>query len=254
MIPVTIGLFFLGLLFGSFFNVVGIRLPAGQSVVSPPSSCPSCGRRLSAKDLIPVVSWLFQRGRCRTCGEPISPLYLLGELATGIGYAALPHLIQDLPELLFAYVFISVMIIITISDLRYQIIPNKIIYPMIVLTLIYRILYHPLPMWEYLSGFAIGGGMLLLVSVIGRWMGKPNAMGGGDVKLMAWIGLAGGLQMILLCIFLSSLIGFLVGVILLWSRKLASTAIPFGPFIAIGACVSLMLHETIFTWYLGLFI
>ena len=128
----TVLLFIVGALFGSFFNVVGLRVPKGVSVVSPRSSCGSCGRQLNAIDLIPILGWFIRRGKCHTCGAHISPVYMVGELAGGILFAVLPFLIS-VDELWIAYPLVSVLLILTVSDLAYMLLPNKIIYPAMLL-------------------------------------------------------------------------------------------------------------------------
>mgnify|MGYP001220135093 CR=1 FL=1 len=165
-----IGLFILGCLFGSFLNVVGMRLPAGQSILRPPSSCTTCGNRLKARDLIPLLSWVMNKGKCRMCNANISLLYPAGELVTGLGFALLPYMIEPSPELYFAYVFFAYMVVITISDLRYRIISNKLTYPLLLGTLLFRLFYHPLPLWDYAIGFLLGGGLLLLTSIVCSWL------------------------------------------------------------------------------------
>jgi leader peptidase (prepilin peptidase)/N-methyltransferase len=252
MWAVIILLFVAGTLFGSFFNVVGIRLPLGQSFVSPRSSCGSCCTKLGPVDLIPVLGWFIRRGRCHYCGAAISPVYLLGELAGGLLFAAMP-LVLDRPEKLWiAYPLISVLLILTVSDLKYMLLPNKIIYPAVVLFALLRLAVHPLPLWDYALGFAIGGGVLLAVSMAAVLWNKP-AMGFGDIRLMALIGLVMGIKLVLLCIFLSALLGSVTGLALIASGKLSrQSPIPYGPFIAAGGLLSFIYGDTFITWYVDL--
>ncbi|TVY10420.1 prepilin peptidase [Paenibacillus cremeus] len=246
-------LFFIGALFGSFFNVVGIRVPRGQSVVHPRSSCGSCHQTLGPVDLIPIFGWLLRKGKCHYCGTPISGVYMLGELAGGVLFAALPLLFPDhLEELWIAYPLVSVLLILTVSDLKYMLLPNKIIYPAMLLFTLLRLLNHPLPLWHYALGFVLGGGILISVSLIATWMGKP-AMGFGDIRLMALIGLVIGVKLVLLCVFLSALLGSVIGLALIGSGKLSrSTPIPYGPFIAVGSLVSYCYGDPLVSWYLDL--
>lgn len=249
----TILLFIVGALFGSFFNVVGLRVPKGISVVAPRSSCGSCGRQLNAIDLIPILGWFIRRGKCHTCGSSISPVYIVGELAGGVLFASLPFLVS-INELWVAYPLVSVLLILTVSDLAYMLLPNKIIYPAMLLFTGLRLFVHPLPIWHYALGFVIGGGTLLAVSLAATWMGKP-AMGFGDIRLMALVGLVMGIKLVLLCIFLSALLGSVIGVALIASGKLdRRSPIPYGPFIAASGFICFCFGDPLMTWYLDLIV
>lgn len=246
---VVVPLFIIGALFGSFFNVVGIRLPKGMSVVSPRSSCGNCGRQLNAVDLIPIIGWFIRRGKCHSCGVAISPVYLLGELAGGLLFAALPFLVSK-NELWIAYPLVSVLLMLTVSDLKYMLLPNKIIYPAMLLFAGLRLFIHPLPIWHYAVAFVLGGGILLAVSMMAVWMGKP-AMGFGDIRLMALVGLVMGIKLVLLCIFLSALLGSIIGLALIASGILdRKSPIPYGPFIAIACLVSFFYGDPLIMWYM----
>lgn len=245
-------LFAAGAAFGSFFNVVGIRLPVGQSVVLPPSKCMNCGHRLSPADLIPLFGWFMCKGRCRYCGEPVSFLYPAVEFATGVLFAALPFLSPDPKELLVAYPMTSLLIILTVSDLRYKLLPNKLLYPSMLLFAGLRLLVHPLPYVQYALGFLLGGGMLILVSWGAELLGKP-AMGMGDVKLMSLLGLIMGAKLVFICIFLSALLGCIVGTAMILLGKLnRRTFLPYGPFIAAGALLSFWFGNALSDWYVRL--
>ncbi|KRE69202.1 prepilin peptidase [Paenibacillus sp. Soil750] len=249
----TIQLFIVGALFGSFFNVVGLRVPKGISVVAPRSSCGGCGRQLNAIDLIPILGWFIRRGKCHTCGSPISPVYIVGELAGGILFASLPFVVS-VNELWIAYPLVSVLLILTVSDLAYMLLPNKIIYPAMLLFTGLRLFIHPLPIWHYALGFVIGGGTLLAVSLAATWMGKP-AMGFGDIRLMALVGLVMGIKLVLLCIFLSALLGSVIGVALIASGKLdRRSPIPYGPFIAVAGFICFCFGDPLMTWYMDLIV
>jgi leader peptidase (prepilin peptidase) / N-methyltransferase len=246
-------MFVIGCLLGSFFHGVGLRVPISKSIVFPPSGCVHCGHRLNAIDLMPVVGWLIRKGKCHYCGEYISPIYLFGELAAGISFAAATYYITDIRELWMAYGLISILIILSVSDLKYRLLPNKIIFPAMFLYLVLRLWIHELPLWEYFAGFIVGGGFLFIVSYVSLLMGKP-AMGGGDIKLMALLGLAMGVKLILLTLAFSSLIGCLIGLILLGMGKIKrQTFIPFGPFIAIGGIIALLFGNQWLSWYWSLF-
>lgn len=250
---VIVPLFIAGTLFGSFFNVVGIRVPRGESIVHPRSSCGSCSRQLNAIDLLPILGWLIRRGRCRSCGVRISPVYLLGELAGGLLFAALPFLVRP-EELWIAYPLVSVLLILTVSDLKYMLLPNKIIYPAMLLFTGIRLFVHPLPLWHYAVAFFVGGGILLGVSMVAVMLGKP-AMGFGDIRLMALVGLVIGIKLVLLCVFVSALLGSVIGLALIASGKLdRRSPIPYGPFIAVGSLVCLCFGDRLMNWYVDLII
>jgi leader peptidase (prepilin peptidase) / N-methyltransferase len=248
---VIVPLFIAGTLFGSFFNVVGIRVPRGESIVSPRSSCGSCSRQLSPIDLMPVLGWIIRRGKCHYCGARISPVYLLGELAGGLLFAALPFLVAP-EELWIAYPLVSVLLILTVSDLKYMLLPNKIIYPAMLLFTVLRLVLHPLPLWHYAVAFIVGGGALLSVSIMAVMMGKP-AMGFGDIRLMALVGLVIGIKLVLLCVFLSALLGSVIGLALIASGRLdRKSPIPYGPFIAVGSLVCFCFGDRLMNWYVDL--
>ena len=239
----------LALFIGSFLNVVALRVPKKESIAYPPSHCVSCNHRLSVLDLVPVLSYLGLRGKCRYCGERISSIYPLGELLTLVLFILIPLHFGFSKELIIAYPFIIIMITVTLSDLKYQIIPNKITYPGIILFFIIRMFYHPYPIWSYIIGAVIGGGLLLLVAILSR-----GGMGGGDIKLFFLIGLVLGWQNTLLAIFLSTAIGSIIGGFLMLFRVVKrKQMIAFGPFIFIGSIITYFLGNQIWFWYLNFY-
>lgn len=174
-------------------------------------------------------------------------LYPLGMLLTLIIFILIPITFGFTKELLIAYPFSLIMITVTLTDLKYQIIPNKIVYPGIVLILLLRLFINPLPIWSYLLGGAIFGGLILLIAVISK-----GGMGGGDIKLFFLVGLALGVQNTLLAFFISSFAGAIVGGGLLLFRKVkAKQLIPFGPFIFVGAMIAYFFGDSIWAWYLS---
>lgn len=240
----------LALLIGSFLNVVAFRIPMGESLLKPASYCPSCNHNLSFFDKLPIISYLKLRGKCRYCHTKISLIYPVGELLTLITFILIPVFIGFSAELVIAYLFSLIMITVTISDIRYKIIPDKIVYPGILLIFILRLLIHPIPFWNYILGAVIFGGFLLLVAIISR-----GGMGGGDIKLFFLIGLALGWQDALLALFLASLSGTIFGAILLLTGKIKKRElIPFGPFIFIGTMIAYFLGKDIWHWYISNFI
>ncbi|MGD6802441.1 prepilin peptidase [Rossellomorea aquimaris] len=237
-----------GLLLGSFYNVVGLRVPLNQSIVKPRSSCPGCGHTLTAPELIPVLSYIIQGGKCSRCRERISPLYPLVEASTAILFLISYSIIGWEPELLVALTLVSLFVIIFVSDIKYMIIPDKVLLFFSGLFLLER-LFIPLdPWWDSLTGSAIGFSLLLLIAVISK-----GGMGGGDIKLYALIGFVMGVGPLLLAFFLATLLGAVIGMIGLaagfFQRK---KPIPFGPFIAAGALISYFYYDNIIDWYLSL--
>lgn len=238
-----------GLILGSFYNVVGLRVPQKQSIVSPRSSCPKCGHQLSAFELIPVLSYLIQGGKCRSCKAPVSPLYPIVELMTGLLFLAAPFIVGWTSELLVAWTLISLFMIIFVTDLTYMLIPDKVLLVFTGIFLLERI-FIPLNLWwDPLLGAVVGFTLLLLIAVASR-----GGMGGGDIKLFALIGLAVGMKMVLLSFFLSTLFGALFGVIGMLIGKLKrKNPIPFGPFIAAGTLTAYFYGDSIIKAYLSFF-
>ena len=239
-----------GLLIGSFLNVVAIRGLQKASIVYPASHCVHCQHTLRPFDLIPVVSYFFLRGRCRYCGESISPVYPIGEAAAAVVFAWIgwhygPLNLEWIPALLLA----SVLIVITHTDLKEMTIPNAIVFPAAAIAAILRGMIHPLPYWNYVAAAAIGFGILYILAVLSR-----GGMGGGDMKLYLFIGLICGIPMTLLSLFFASLLGSLYGLgRQAFGRGKRKEAIPFGPFIACGTLPAFLYGNQIIALYLQFF-
>jgi leader peptidase (prepilin peptidase)/N-methyltransferase len=257
----------LGMIVASFLSVCADRLPAGQSLVYPPSHCPACSRRLAAKDLVPVFSYLWLRGRCRYCGAPIPRRVLLVEIATaalfGLAYWQYGFSIE-LPIVLF---YISLFMVIFVIDLEHGLILNKIVYPALLAALVISIFVPPSQLTHVSGGVAyiienlpqlgiaqaaIGGGigfvLFFLIVIVSR-----GGMGFGDVKLAALIGLVTG-YLVVVALLMGIILGGLVAVILLGFKiKKRREAMPFGPFLAVAAIVTLLWGSGILNWYLGIF-
>ncbi|CAM3747636.1 prepilin peptidase [Mesobacillus zeae] len=239
-------LFLYGVVFGSFFNVVGLRVPEGKSIVAPGSACPACGHRLRSMELIPVVSYLIQKGQCRSCGGSISLVYPLAELTTGILFAAASYLIGWNWELFAALALISLFMIITVSDFAYMIIPNKVLLVFAGIFLLIRAVAPLSPWWDSLAGAVAGFLLLLFISIISR-----GGMGMGDVKLFAVIGMAVGLKTMLLSFFFATFFGAFFGIVGLMAGLVKrKQPIPFGPFIAIGTLTAYFFGDAIVHAYL----
>jgi len=239
----------LGALIGSFLNVCILRWGAEpkESIVRPASHCPRCGRGLAWYENIPVMSWLLLRARCRGCGEPISVMYPLIELATACiwAYMAWRHGITI--EALRGAVFGTILLGIAMTDARQYIIPDEFSWGGLVIGLLFSLAGGLHGFGTALLGAAVGFGLLWLVGTVGTWVFKEDAMGGGDIKMMAMVGAFVGWQGVLLTIFLGALAGSLVFVplLLLGNKKL----VPFGIFLAIGAAIAYEAGPAIYSWY-----
>jgi len=239
--------FVLGTVAGSFLNVCIYRIPARQSIISPPSHCPSCDTRLTARDLVPLFSYILLRGKCRYCGTPVSLQYPGVELVTGILFVAAIRRFGLTLDALAAAVFFSLLVVVSVIDIRHRIIPNGIVLTGLISGIPLNFLSREAA-YDGLVGFLLGGGILLLVAVLSR-----GGMGGGDIKLAAMAGIYLGWQQTLLMLLLSFLLGSVVGVAIVWAqRKTLKEAIPFGPFLSAGGVMALLWGEQMISWYLTL--
>lgn len=247
-------IFMVGLLLGSFFNVCIYRIPREESIVFPASHCTSCGTQLKWKDLIPVFSFILLGGRCRYCGEKISIKYPLVELFVALMYLILA-LIFGMSSSFFVYAFLSSLLIIaSIIDLEFQIIPNGLVIIGIIVGLVFSLIGLSVHIEDALIGMLVGGGTFLLVALLAQLILKKEGMGGGDIKLMAMIGLFIGWRLTILSILLSIYSGGLIGGLLLLLRiKKRSDAIPYGPFIALGTFLSILYGNQLINWYVQTF-
>lgn len=223
-----------GLLLGSFYNVMGIRIPVGKSVVMPPSHCDACDTRLRIKDLVPVVSWCVLRGKCRYCGVRVSYVYPLMEVSTALFFVLAWVRFGWHPELLIVLFCISVLAVLSVSDFAYHRIPDAVLLPSIAILLGLRAWFHPLGMWSYLFGAILGFGVLFVIA-----LAQPGGMGFGDVKLFVFVGLLTGLSGTIFTLMLASFIGSTVGVTLrLLGRIGRKQPVPFGPAIGLAAILT----------------
>ncbi|MFO7638531.1 MAG: prepilin peptidase [bacterium] len=253
----------LGLMLGSFFNVCIHRLPRGESIVTPPSHCPRCRRRIRASDNIPVLSWLLLRGRCRYCRKPISARYPAVELLTGLLFVAAWARFGPGWDVLRALLLIGLLVVLAMIDLEHTILPFRITLPGLVLGLATAFLPGVRTGFaDALLGAATGAFFVLGAWALWRfvlWPGfrrhgvdQKEGMGGGDLPFAALIGAFLGLAPTLVALAASVASGVVVGLILRHAgRSGKGQHIPFGPFLAIGALVGLFFGSAIAAWYLG---
>jgi leader peptidase (prepilin peptidase)/N-methyltransferase len=249
-----------GAVVGSFLNVCICRLPRDESIVFPPSHCPKCDFNIPFYDNIPILSYIILRGKCRSCGLPISIQYPLVELVNGLLILFLFMKFGASLTFLVMFIFCSALVVITFIDLEHQIIPDVISLPGIPLGFISSLfisdLYHEgmLLGWKSsLIGIVVGGGGLWLVATGYELVTRKEGMGGGDIKFLAMMGAFLGWPAIPFVIFVSSLTGSVIGItFMLIQKKDSKLAIPFGPFLAFGAVLYIFFGSQVIHWYLGL--
>jgi len=233
---------------GSFLCVCIDRLPSGHSITYPPSHCPACGHRLAARDLVPILSYLSLGGRCRYCGDAIPWRTLSVEVTTGLIFALLwRHYGMGIPFIL-ALVYCCFLIVVAFIDLEHQIIPNRVIYPAIVVAMLGALVTPGRSIWNSLGGGLVGFGILFLIAFI-----NPAGMGMGDVRLAAFMGLIAGFPGVLVSLLIGVVAGGLAAALLLLAGlKGRKDSIPFGPFLVLGAMVTLLYGAEILHLYAGL--
>ncbi|MEE8136952.1 MAG: prepilin peptidase [Thermodesulfobacteriota bacterium] len=261
-IPLYILSFILGSIIGSFLNVCIYRLPREESIVYPGSHCTSCKKSISFYHNIPILSYIFLGGRCSHCNSKISFSYPLVEILSGLLFVATLWKFGMILDTLFYLLFISGLIVITFVDLKHMIIPNVITYPGILVGILYNALttnwqnslelvsnfsfgfqnffelLNEVPILDSLFGVILGGGILLLIAYTYEIIRKRQGMGMGDVKLLALIGAFLGWQGVFFVIFLSSILGSIVGLSIIITRKGdLKYALSFGPFLSIAAII-----------------
>lgn len=258
---IAIFVFLYGLVVGSFVNVCAYRIPKKQSIISPASYCPHCKEPVKAYDNIPLVSYIWLRGKCRNCQKPISVRYPLVELTTGLLFLATYYVIGLQLILIPALVLISLLIVIFLIDFDYQIIPDGLIVFGLGLAFLFLAIsffagIFPLiqtnlnPVISSVGGGIIAALILMAIAYLAELILGKEAMGGGDIKLAAVLGMFLG-PYVFLSLFLAFLIGAVVSLILL-SGKLVKRGepVPFGPFMAIGAVLTLYFGPQIWQWYI----
>lgn len=255
-----LAIFIFGALVGSFLNVCIARIPDGKSIVAPPSHCPKCQTPLAFYDNIPLLSYLFLRARCRSCGESISARYFVVELLMALLALALFHWFGLGFSFVMSFVFVAALIVISFIDLDVRIVPDVISLPGIVLGLVlssagyfffrdgYGIIPSPL---SSLIGILVGGGFLLVTAWAYEKFTGVEGMGGGDIKLLAMIGAFLGWPSVPVTLFVASLLGSLVGLAcMLITGAGRRLALPFAPFLCSGALLYIFFGNEIIEFYL----
>ncbi|MGH7569290.1 MAG: prepilin peptidase [Gemmatimonadales bacterium] len=242
----ALGAGLVGLCFGSFLNVCILRLPHDVSLLRPPSTCPACKRPIAWRDNVPVVSWLLLRGKCRQCGALISSQYPIIEgvvgllwLAAFLGYG--PSL-----QALAAALFGTILLGIAVTDARHYLIPDEFTWGGLVLALALSLAGGWRGFLQAVMGAGVGFALLYGIAVVAGWVFKEEAMGGGDIKMMAMVGAFVGWKGVLITLFAGALLGSLIFVPLSLKKK---RLVPFGVFLAVGAACTFVFGDTIISWY-----
>lgn len=257
---ISIIVFAAGTVIGSFLNVCISRLPQNESIVRPKSHCVSCGSGLRPFDMVPIISYIMLRGKCRYCGAGIPSRHALVETLTGLVFVSLFQKYSLNPEFILSAALISILIVVFFIDMDFMIIPDSLVISgMIVGTLqfVYNIfypirLYGDRNWWNPLVGAVEGSGFLFIAALIGLLIFKTDeAMGGGDIKILAPIGLFTGWKLTIVILFLSAFIAGIAGIFLIAVKRLnRRSAIPFGPFIVVSTYISVIWGWDIINWYI----
>lgn len=257
---VAIFIFVLGACVGSFLNVCIWRLPRDESIVRPRSHCPVCNHKLAWYENIPVLSYFPLGGKCRYCKSPISLRYLTVELTTAFLFLGLfKHFglnLKSVPLFVIYTALACALVVVTFIDFRHRIIPNEITLSGmgigLILSFIFPLLHNSTSRWSSifnsLLGILVGGGTIYLTGLLGDLIFKKESMGGGDVKLLAMLGAFLGWKLALLTFFIAPLFGSLVGIYLKVRCKVEH--IPYGPYLSLGAIISIIWGEEIIKWIL----
>lgn len=231
--------FIFGSIMGSFYHVIATRLSNGLSIVKPASHCEKCKHELKWYELIPIVSYFMQGGKCRKCKTKLPISYLLMEVCTGILFAVCYHVFDSPLEIATSIIFVSSLVIIIISDIEYMIILDEVLIFAITSIIILYIIDIGLYETSIKVLYGVGAFItMLLIKKLGDWMFKQDSLGGGDIKLMFLIGLVIGYEMSICNIFLATFIAFPIALFLLIAKK--DNIIPFGPFLSMAAIILLI--------------
>lgn len=247
MYDITFLIFILGLLIGSFLNVCIYRLPQNESIVTPPSHCMTCNTRLKPWDLIPVISYLLSKGLCHYCGTAFPSRYALVELLTAILFVWCALVFGLTLALVKALILTSFFIVITFIDYDHQLILDKVLLWLAGAGVVINLWTGSVDILSMLIASLFGGGLLLIIALV-----SGGGMGGGDIKFAAALGLCFGWQYLLVTLLLSFVFGGIGGALLLvFKLRSRKDFIPFGPFIALAALITMLYGNDMITWYLG---
>lgn len=243
---VIIIFFIIGLIFGSFFQVVGLRLPKGESIIKPGSHCTNCNKNLKWYELVPILSYIIQGGKCRYCKKHISIKYPLYELLTGICFALCYVVFGFTTELIIPLTLISALIIVIVSDIEYMVIPDEVLFVGTITILIETIILQG---WNAFFHAFLGGlfGFVLMyvIKLVGDFIFKAESLGGGDIKLFFMLGLIFNFDTIIAIIFLASFFALPYAISIMLMKK--DNIVPYGPFISLTAITLLLLKVTNFS-------
>jgi leader peptidase (prepilin peptidase)/N-methyltransferase len=272
--PIAIIVFLFGLIIGSFLNVCILRIPGGKSIVLPSSACPKCGAPIRPYDNIPVLSWLMLRGKCRACKTPISPMYPVVELLTGLLFLACFYAFGLTPEALKWAAFAAIMVVLVFTDLRERILPDVVNFTGFGIGLAFSFVTKPIDgtaLWianhmfdfpppapvlsfvDAILGAALGSGLLWIVSEGYFRLRRREGMGLGDVKMMLMAGAFLGVKRVLLTIFVGAVLGSVLGLLfILVRRKGSDYELPFGTFLGAAALLVVFYGTPAVNWYQSL--
>lgn len=247
-------IFIYGILIGSFLNVCIYRIPKEESIAFPSSHCPKCNTSLKWSDNIPVFSYIILGRKCRYCKSKISPEYPLIEISNAIIYLLLFYKLNFTADFIFYALISSVLIVITIIDLKEMIIPDSLVITILILSILHKvsnyILYKtPINLLDSIGGLLLAGGLFIIIILVSN-----GGMGGGDVTLIGSLGFILGIKYIFLTILLSFILGAIISIFLLITKiKGRKDPIPFGPFIILGFMITLFWGEQLIGWYVNTF-
>ncbi|WP_173916005.1 A24 family peptidase [Halobacillus sp. Marseille-Q1614] len=242
--------FLIGITLGSFYNVVGLRVPKRTLFTQHRSHCPTCHSTLSWYELIPIGSFIHQKGLCRHCSAKISILYPVMELLSGLIFTFSYSIIGLHKDLLLVLLLYALFHIIVVSDLKYMVIPNKVLLFFFTVFFLFRLIYPLDPWWLSLVGGLLGSGGIAVIIIISR-----GGMGGGDMKLLGLVGFILGPHLLLITFLTAVLLGTFLSVFLMaFTSANRKSGFPFGPFIAIGGMAAFFYGELIARWYLLYFL
>ena len=249
--------FVFGLIFGSFANVCIYRMPRNMSIVKPNSHCTNCNTFIKWYDNIPILSYILLKGKCRNCNSPISIKYPLVEFFCGILFLSMYYLYGFTFMLIPFCIFVFSLLVTTVIDFEFKIIADEISFMLIIVGIATSFFNLSLgeTIWQRVLGsflgFLAGGGSLFVIAYIGKLIFKQDAMGGGDIKIMAGIGAFVGWDKVLFAIFVASLFGSIVGIILIICKKIGrKQEMPFGPYLAIASYLTLFFSPQVVINYL----